>query len=145
MLGLQTRADPRRNRSGVSVVRVLFSRPEEPAQSILVTTRHDVHMKMRNTLTDHIVDRDKRSIGNKCGRQSTRDALNKREERSDLVRRQLSQRRSVVDRHDEHMSFEQWRAIEEGDQPAFTVDEVGSDATGDDLTEHTGHHPLGHR
>jgi len=61
----QLRPDPSRDRGSIRLVDVLFARPEEPAQTVLATTRHDVGMKVRDALTDNVVDRHNQHVAPK--------------------------------------------------------------------------------
>jgi len=132
----QPRSDQGRDRGRVSLVDVLFARPEEPAQSILATTRDNMRVKMRDALTHDVVDRDKRSIGGQRERQRGRDSLYQSEKWRDGIDWKVGKGRNVVDRYDENVTLEQWRAIEERHRPLVAIDEVGVASASDDFAEY---------
>ena len=66
---------------GLGIGLVLHAWPEEAAQPILATPRHDVHMKVSDALADDVVDRDERAVAIECRRHARRDTLHAFEQR----------------------------------------------------------------
>src|SRR4029078_1520618 len=60
--------------------------PEEPAQSVAASTRHDVHVEVRHALTHDVVVGDERAAGVERLRHDRGDRLHTREVRTDLAR-----------------------------------------------------------
>jgi 4-carboxymuconolactone decarboxylase len=73
-------------------------------------------MKMRDALTDDVVDRDERAVAIESGRHARRNALHACEERSDEIGIEVAKCHNVTDRCDQHMSLEHRRAVEKCDR-----------------------------
>src|SRR5829696_975344 len=91
---------------GCLAVSVLLARPGEPAQTILTTAGHDVHMKMSDALTDDVVVGHERAVSIEGGRHRRRDRAHALEERADLFGHQLGKRHDVTPRHDQGVPWE---------------------------------------
>ena len=70
---------------GLGIGLVANPRPEEAAQTILATPRHNMHMEVCDALTDDVVDRDERAIAVERGGHARRDSLHSFEEWSDEI------------------------------------------------------------
>ena len=81
---------------GLGIRLVLDARPEEAAQAVLATARHDVHVEVSDALTDDVVDRHERAVAAERRRHARRDALHALEERSDEIGGSRSAKRHDV-------------------------------------------------
>ena len=63
---------------------VLRPGPEEAAQPVALSPRHDVHVEVGHALADDVVVGDERAFGAERARQDAGDALDALEERADV-------------------------------------------------------------
>jgi hypothetical protein len=122
---------------GRLAVGVLLTRPEEPAKTVLATARHDVHMKVGDTLTDDVVVGDERAMRVERGRHHGGDRSHAFEERADVVGREVGQGHDVTSRYYQRVTGEHRRSIEEGDDDIVTPHLVRLGPALDHVTEHT--------
>lgn len=98
-------------RFGLGVV--FHTRPEKSAQPIFATSRHDVHVQMRDALTDDVVERDERAIARERGRHARSNPLHALEHRTDEIAVEIGERDHVPLRHDQDVPLEHGRTIQE--------------------------------
>ena len=125
---------------GCLAVSVLLARPEEPAQTVLTTPRHDVHMKMGDALADDVVVGHERAVSIERRRHHRRDRAHALEQRTDLFGLQFGKRHDVTPGHDQGVSGEQRRPVEERHGDIVTPHLVDVEPTVDHVTEHTPAH-----
>ena len=91
---------------GLGIGLVTNARPEEAAQPILATPRHDVHVEMRNALTDDVVDGNERAVAVERVGHASRDSLHSFEEWADEIKIEVDKSHTVSKRCDEDVSLE---------------------------------------
>ncbi|MEY2416372.1 MAG: hypothetical protein QOH53_1706, partial [Ilumatobacteraceae bacterium] len=91
---------------GLCVGLVANARPEEAAQTILATPRHDMHVEVRDALTDDVVDGNERPVAVECGGHASRDSLHSFEEWSDKIGIEVDKSHTVPKRCDKDVSLE---------------------------------------
>jgi len=102
------------HRFGLAFV-VFRPRPEEAAQSVAFTARHDVHVQVRHALADTVVDGYERPLRFHCSLDRDRKNLNIAEERACYRRRQISKSFDVLLRDQEYVACEHGSGIEKRD------------------------------
>ncbi len=91
---------------GLGLGLVTNARPEEAAQTILATPRHDVHVEVRDALTDDVVDGYERAVAVECVGHASRDSLHSFEEWADEIRIEVDKSHTVSKRRDKDVSLE---------------------------------------
>src|SRR4029079_5124431 len=122
---------------GLRVGVVLHSGPEEAAQSVLAATRHHVHMKLRDALTDESGDGDERPMTLERRRHPRRDPLHAFEERSDEIHLEVAKSHSMTKRCDQHVTREERCSIEESDCHVVAEHLAHRHRSVDGIAEHT--------
>jgi 4-carboxymuconolactone decarboxylase len=120
---------------GLGIRLVLHARPEEAAQAVLASPRHDVHVEVSDALAHHVVDRDERAVATECGRHSSRYSLHPFEQRSDEIGIEVGERHDVAFRYHEHVSFEHGGPVEEGDDDVVVQHGAHRQRPADRITE----------
>ena len=105
-------------------------------------SRNHVDVKMRDALTDSVVDPDKRSVRSERGLQGRRGELDHTKQRCDEISGQLDQCRNMASGHDQDMAFKDRARVEKGDHVVVGVDNQSVGLPGGDRTEQA---RLGHR
>jgi hypothetical protein len=91
---------------GLGIGLVTNARPEEAAQPILATPWHDVHVEVRNALTDDVVDGNERAVAVERRWHPSRDSLNSFEEWTDEIRIEVDKSHTVSKGCDKDVSLE---------------------------------------
>src|SRR5580658_7150174 len=108
------------------LARMRLAGPEEATQAVLFTSRHDVHMQMRNALADTIVDGDERSFGRHSVLDGASEQLDVGKERSEQLFWQVGQRLKVRLGNQYGVADEERLIIQERDrQIIFKHDVIG--------------------
>ena len=123
-------------RFGIGVV--FHTWPEKSAQPIFATSRHDVHVQMRDALTDDVVECDERAVTRERVRHSGGNPLHSLEQRTDEIAIEIGERDHVPLRHDQHMPLEHRRPIEERQHGVVVEHATNRQRAVDRLTELTG-------
>ena len=142
-LRIQRLAQPRGKTRGLRVVRVASSRPEEAAQSVLATARHDVCMQVRNALTDDVVHRHKCPFRVERIRHQRADPLHHFEELWEQISREIRECGYVLAGYYQDMALENRSPVEERDDLTVVVNHQRSVLTSTDGAKDTPGH--GHR
>jgi 4-carboxymuconolactone decarboxylase len=77
-----------------------------------------MRVKVSDALADHVVDRDERAITVESRRHARRHSLHTFEERADEIGVEVAKSHNVTSWCDQHMSLENWRAVEKRDRDA---------------------------
>jgi len=89
--------------------------PEETAEAVTFGAWHDVHVQVRDGLTDHVVDCHERSLRTERVTDGDGDALGHGQQRNHQIARQAQQRVDMSSRSDENMTLEHRPVIKKGD------------------------------
>ena len=109
--------------------------PEEASQAVTASSRHDVHVQVRDALTDHVVVGDEGALAPESLGHRSHEPLNGGHQRRDRLRHQLVERHHVVSRHDERVTGEQRCVVEERHRVLILEHHVGAGITGHDPAE----------
>jgi hypothetical protein len=123
----------------VTLVTVRVARPGKIAaeEAIVVATRHDVNMKVRHTLADHIVDRHERSVATGGLGHGASQASREGEKWSHVRDGHVGKRCDMLPRHEQQVAGQERTSIEEGNAGWIVEDDLGRCITADDGAEDT--------
>src|ERR1035438_7984771 len=120
---------------GLRVVCVLLPWPEEAAQAVAPGPRHHVHMQMRDTLADRVVEADKAALSAKGLRHDRAEPAYPGEQRPSQVLRQAGERLVMLARRGEHVPLEYRPSVEERHHLAVGQHDMRGHVAGDDAAE----------
>ena len=93
-------------------------------EAVPFVARHDVHVDVRDALTDPRVGRHEGAVRAECLLHRDRRAAHDLEERADQRRWQIVKGRHVIDRDDQRVSEKERARIEERDDLRVSIDDV---------------------
>lgn len=111
------------------------------ATAVAASSRHDVHVHVRNRLPRRgsIVDANRRSFGAHGFADGSDEARHGRKESVRIVRVEIFDARDVRMRDDEDVSIRERSHVEERERPIVASDDLGGDLTRHDATENAAH------
>jgi hypothetical protein len=117
------------------LISVRLAWPKKSFQAVLFSPRHNVDVKMWDTLADPIVDGHKRPLGQEALFQCSSQELCIGKHRRNQTGRQIRQRFDVVPRRQQTVTGEQWPVIQEGKRSFILVNHMARGLASNDLAK----------
>ena len=123
----------------VILVTVWAARPGEVAaeEAVIVATRHDVNVEVRDALADHIVDRHKRAGATDGLWHGPGQTSREGEEWTHFGYGQIGKGRDMLPGHEQNVTGQERASIEKGDASRIVEDDFGRRIAADDGAKNT--------